>query len=154
MPSGLEVTTPDPVPTGAVTLSCHVLSVNVAVTDVAAATVTTQVPVPEQPPPLQPEKSEVASPTALNVTTVPIAYGALQVDPQEIPAGVELTVPLPVPTFNTATPTTCATNAAVTDRAWFIVTMQVPEPEHAPPHEPNIAPAPGLGTSVTLVPSA
>lgn len=38
---------------------------------------------------------------AVSVTTVPDLYGAVQVDPQEIPAGLLVTVPLPVPFFVT-----------------------------------------------------
>ena len=70
--------------------------VNVAVTEAAALIVTVQFPVPVHAP-LQPVNVEVASGAAVNVTTVPASYDALQVAPQVIPAGLEVTVPLPVP---------------------------------------------------------
>jgi len=59
--------------------------------------VTVQVPVPEQPPPLQPLKVEPAAGVAVSVTTVPLAKPAEQVALQLIPAGLLVTVPVPVP---------------------------------------------------------
>jgi hypothetical protein len=73
----------------------------VAVTVVAAVSVTVQVPVPEHPPPLQPVKVEPAAGTAVRVTTVPLAQAAIQVEPQEIPAGLLVTVPTPEPVLLT-----------------------------------------------------
>jgi hypothetical protein len=72
----------------------------VAVTDLAADIVTEHVPVPVQLP-LQPAKVEPAAGVAVNVTAVPLAYEAEQVAPQLIPAGLLVTVPLPVPLFVT-----------------------------------------------------
>jgi hypothetical protein len=69
----------------------------VAVTVVAALSVTVQVPVPEQLPPLQPEKVEPAAGAAVKVTAVPLANAAVHVAPQEIPAGLLVTVPVPAP---------------------------------------------------------
>jgi len=68
----------------------------VAVTDLAADMATVQVPVPVQAPD-QPEKLLPEAATACRVTLVPETNEAVQVDPQEIPAGVLLTVPEPVP---------------------------------------------------------
>ena len=73
-----------------------VVVLNVAVTVVAALTVTAQVPVPEQAP-LQPAKLEPAAAAALSVTAVPAGTDCEQVAPQEMPAGVPVTVPDPVP---------------------------------------------------------
>ena len=73
----------------------------VAVTVVAAEIVTVQAPVPEQPPPLQPVKMEPAAGVAVNVTAVPLVKFVAQLVPQAIPAGVLVTVPLPVPAFVT-----------------------------------------------------
>jgi hypothetical protein len=73
------------------------LSVKVAVTVVAAVTVTVQVPVPVQPPPLQPAKLEPASGDADSVIAVPWPTVSLQSGPQLMPAGVDVTVPAPVP---------------------------------------------------------
>jgi hypothetical protein len=69
---------------------------NVAVTAVLALTVMLHVLVPLQPP-VQPANVEPAFGAALSVTTVPLWKLALQVDPQLMPAGLLLTVPLPVP---------------------------------------------------------
>jgi len=73
----------------------------VAVTVVAALSVTVQVPVPEQPPPLQPLNVDPAAGAAVKVTTVPLAYAAMQVAPQEMPAGLLVTVPIPGPVLLT-----------------------------------------------------
>src|SRR2546422_11377199 len=77
------------------------VSVNVAVTVVAALSVTVQVPVPEHPAPLQPLKVEPAAGAAVKVTAVPLAYVAEQVAPQEMPAGLLVTVPVPGPVLLT-----------------------------------------------------
>jgi len=74
----------------------------VAVTEVAAFTVTVQVPVPEQPLPLQPVKVEPAAGTAVKVTAAPFVNEAEHVAPQEMPAGLLVTVPLPAPVEETA----------------------------------------------------
>jgi hypothetical protein len=59
-----------------------------------------QVPVPEQTL-LQPVKVEPVAATALSVTYVLVAKAYEQVDPQLIPAGLLVTVPLPVPPLMT-----------------------------------------------------
>ena len=69
---------------------------NVAVTDLAALIVTEQLPVPVQAP-LQPAKVEPAAAVAVRVTTVPLVKFAVHVLGQLIPAGLLLTVPVPVP---------------------------------------------------------
>ena len=75
--------------------------VKVAVTVVAALKVTVQVPVPVHPPPLQPLKVEPAAGAAVSVTAVPLAKLAEQVTPQVMPVGALVTVPAPVPAFET-----------------------------------------------------
>jgi hypothetical protein len=75
------------------------------------------------------------------------------VPPQLIPAGLELTVPLPVPDLLTDKENVCTLKVAVTDVAAFIVTEQVPVPEHPPPLQPaNVDPPAGAAVSVTDVP--
>jgi hypothetical protein len=74
----------------------------VAVTLCAAVIVTAQVPVPEHPAPLQPPKMDPPSGVAVSVTTVPLANEAAHVAPQLIPAGLEVTVPVPAPVLLTA----------------------------------------------------
>ncbi|HBP88579.1 MAG TPA: hypothetical protein DD706_12870, partial [Nitrospiraceae bacterium] len=62
---------------------------------------TIHVPVPVHPLPLQPPKVEPAVATAISVTEVPLAYSWVQSFPQEMPPGVLVTDPLPVPAFVT-----------------------------------------------------
>jgi len=68
---------------------------------VLALSVTVQVPVPVQPPPLQPLNVDPAAGVAVKVTTVPLAYAAMQLAPQEMPAGLLVTVPIPAPVLLT-----------------------------------------------------
>jgi len=68
---------------------------------VAALSVTVHVPVPVQPPPLQPLNVDPAAGVAVNVTAEPPANAAEHVAPQEMPAGLLVTVPPPVPVFET-----------------------------------------------------
>jgi hypothetical protein len=53
--------------------------------------------------PDQPVKVEPESAAAVRVTWVPLEKFAEQVDPQLIPAGADVTVPLPEPPFDTET---------------------------------------------------
>ena len=142
IPTGLEVTEPDPVP---VLDTVRVLSgfrSNVAVTECAASIVTMQVPVPVQPDPVQPVKSEPTSAVAVSVTTAPSPKALEHVAPQSIPAGLEVTEPVPVPVFDTS-------KMFCRGRTWpspsarpSIVTTQVPVPEQpAPDHPVNTEPA-------------
>ena len=99
MPAGLEVTVPAPVPAFE-TLSAKVFKVKVAVTLCADDIVTTQLPVPVQAPD-QPVKSESAEAVGVRVTRVPWVKDAEHVAPQATPPGEEVTVPVPVPAFET-----------------------------------------------------
>lgn len=74
---------------------------NVAVTVVLEFNVRAQVPVPAQPPPLQPANVDPVDGVAVNVTFVPEENDLEQVDPQSIPDGLLVTLPLPVPDFVT-----------------------------------------------------
>lgn len=71
--------------------------VKVAVTDLFESIVTVQEPVPEHPPPDHPSKIESDAAVAVRVTVVPVVTDAVQVEPQLMPEGDEVTVPLPVP---------------------------------------------------------
>jgi hypothetical protein len=104
MPAGVLDTLPVPAPVCIlVTVSVNVPSppppeaLNVAVTVVFELRVTAQFPVPEQPPPLQPAKSEPEAGVAVKVTTVSDEKDLEQVEPQLIPEGLLVTVPVPVP---------------------------------------------------------
>ena len=70
---------------------------NVAITVWVAFIVTVQVPVPEHPPPLQPAKVEGGTPFAVSVTVVLSAKSNVQVEPQSMPVGELVTVPVPEP---------------------------------------------------------
>ena len=72
----------------------NVGAAKVAVTDCAAFMFTLQMPMPEQAP-LQPVNVDPTPPTAVNAT-VPLAKVVEQIAPQLIPAGLLVTVPLPV----------------------------------------------------------
>src|SRR5437868_2055194 len=71
-------------------------TLNAADTLLAASMTTLQVPVPVQAP-LQPLNVDPLSGAAVSVTTVPAVKLAEHVDPQLTPAGLLLTLPLPVP---------------------------------------------------------
>jgi hypothetical protein len=101
-PAGDEVTVPAPLP-AFVTASANVVVelLNVAVTARAAVIETVQAPVPVHAP-LHPANDEPLAAAGVRVTEVPLLKLALQVVPQLIPAGAEVTVPAPVPFFVTA----------------------------------------------------
>src|SRR5438046_1785759 len=154
IPAGELVTVPLPVPAW-LTVSAKLGRLKVAVTVVAAETVTTHVPVPEHPPPLQPVKVEPAAGAAVSVTAVPLVKLAEQVTPQVIPAGVLVTVPMPVPALETVRTKVCDAKVAVTVVAAETVTTHVPVPEQPPPLQPlKVAPTAGVAVSVTAVPLA
>src|SRR5207244_11658166 len=114
----------------------------------------THVPAPLHPPPLQPVKAEPAAGLAVRVTAVPLAKLAEQVATQVIPAGLLVTVPLPVPALLTVRAKVGA-KVAVTAVAAETVTAQAPAPLHPPPLQPVKAePAPGVAVSVTAGPAA
>ena len=54
-------------------------------------------PVPEHPPPDHPLKVEPDAAVAVRVTVEPAVTEAVQIEPQLMPDGDEVTVPLPVP---------------------------------------------------------
>src|SRR5205807_795823 len=112
--------------------------------------VTVHVPVPVQAP-LQPVKVEPAAGAAVRVTTVPVVKEVEQVAPQEIPAGVLVTVPPPAPDLVTASDESI--DAAVPVATAVIVTAQVPVPVQPPPLQPvKVEPAAGAAVKVTTVP--
>jgi hypothetical protein len=153
MPVGLELTVPEPVPV-VLTVSATVCRVNAAVTLWAWLMLTVHDPAPVQAP-LQPVKVEPASGIASRVTLVPLAKLALQAVPQFMPAGLEATIPVPVPFF--VTPSvyvleSVVVNVAVTFCAADIVTAQLFVPVQAPLQPANVEPAAGAAVRVTLVP--
>src|SRR5699024_1319742 len=86
-------------------------------------------------------------------TEAPSANGALQLSPQSIPAGSDVTVPAPVtPTFSVWV-TATGVNVAPTLWSALMVTLQAPLPEHAPVQPEKTEPALGSGVRPTLAPS-
>src|SRR3954451_15345695 len=83
------------------TLSEPICRVNCALTATAEDMVTEHVLVPLQPPPLQPANTDPDAADAVKVTLLPAVKLALQVTPQLMPAGLLVTVPVPVPTVET-----------------------------------------------------
>ena len=69
---------------------------------------------------------------------------------QEMPAGLLVTVPLPVTVTDRVRR---ATNVAVTERFWVIATLQAPVPVQAPDQPVNAKPAAGVAVSATSVAS-
>src|SRR5512134_3418291 len=127
MPAGDEVTAPPagmappaldaPAPVTVVrVVRVSIARPNSAVTEAAPLIVTVHAPVPVQPL-LQPRNSDPASGDADRLTTVPDANPWLQVAPQEMPTGVEVTAPPPSPVFATVSVwlTVTVANVAVTD---------------------------------------
>ena len=56
------------------------------------------VPTPEQVSPVQPAKTDPGRAQALKVTACPSENAALQTAPQEMPSGLDVTSPKPLPT--------------------------------------------------------
>jgi hypothetical protein len=148
IPAGAEATVPPPVP-ARLTESAWVIRAKVAVTDAAASTVTVQVPVPEHPAPDQPAKVEVASGVAVSTTAVLASKVAVHVVPQSIPAGVEATVPPPVPARTTVSWCVIRVKVAVTDRAPSMETAQSAFPEQSPVQPAKVEVASGVAVSAT-----
>jgi len=78
--------------------------------------VTVQGAYPKQAPD-QPPKLEPAAGVAVKTTCVPSAYDAAQVEPQSIPAGLELTLPEPRPYRFTWSIFGAGEKAAATERS-------------------------------------
>src|SRR6267142_2329325 len=113
--AALMVTVQVPAP-ALLTVSVKDCGAKVAVTEVAALIVTVHVPLPVQPPPLQPEKVEPAAGAAVKVTEEPVVNEAEQAVPQEMPAGLLVTVPLPAPALETVSADVVETPMPVTSR--------------------------------------
>ena len=110
--------------------------------------------------PLQPEKVEPAAGVAVRVTLVPLVTDALQVGPQLIQPGQELTVPLLLPSLLMVSKdvgglvvTRLVLKLALIVVFAFIVTVQSPVPLHPPPDQPSkVDPAAAVAERDTTVP--
>src|SRR3954469_3274962 len=111
---------------------------NVAVTVVSPVSSTVHDPVPKHPPPDQPVKAFPGSAAGVSVTDWPSSKRAEQIAPQVMPAGEELTPPLPTPSLTTSRvrwATGSPSKAAITLLSAPIVTMHVPVPEQPAPDQ-------------------
>ena len=111
-----------------------------------------------QPVPLQPAKVDPVSGAAVKVTRVPLLYVPEQVLPQLMPAGLLVTVPLPVPDFvieRVKVCGACGLKVAVQVLLAFIVTEIVTEPvvvQPVPLQPAKVEPVAGVAVKVTEVP--
>ena len=95
MPAGADATPPVPVPVIVTTI--EFASANVGAMVTSAEAVTTQSPTPGQLSLPQPINVEPGAGVAVNVIAVPSTKGSLQSVPQSMPAGFDVTVPVPLP---------------------------------------------------------
>jgi hypothetical protein len=121
-----------------------------AVTDSAEVTEIGHVgAVPEHAPP-QPTNTIPGAGVSVSVTAAPFANVAEQVDPQLIPAGLLVTVPLPESITVTVS---AVVKMPKTDCAALIVTEhELVEPAHTPLQDWNVDPDPAVPLSVTTAP--
>ena len=112
------------------------------------------VAVPVQAPD-QPVKVEPLDALAVKVTLLAVVKLARHDEPQLMPVGELVTVPLPVPAFVTASVLVVRAKVAVTDFAAVMLTVQVVAVPVQPPDQlENAELAAGAAMSVTLVPEA
>jgi hypothetical protein len=143
MPAGLEVTVPVPL-----TLTVNPGAPKFAVTVPAALMATLQDGAAPQGAD-QPRNDEPAAGVAVSVTVLPYAKLALQVAPQLMPAGTDVTVPAPVG-LETTVRVGVALKLAVTVAGALNATEVVAAlPEALPPQVANALPAPGIAVRVT-----
>jgi hypothetical protein len=100
--------------------------------------------------PLHPANVEPVAGLAVKVTIVLVLKLAEQVAPQLIPEGDDITVPVPVPVFETERPCTPLANVAVTAISLVMTTEQGPVPLQAPDQPLKVEPDPGDAFSVTV----
>jgi hypothetical protein len=138
-----------------VSVRADAVAVNVPVTEWSVPIVSVHVPVPEQSPD-HPANVLPAAAVAVSVTCVPGARLTEQVAPQSIPAGLLVTVPVPVPAFETVSVRGDggAVNVAVTERLMLIVSVHVPVPEQPPVQPANVWPGAGVAVRITTEPLA
>ena len=150
---------PVPVPVSAtVNVTFVTFLVKFAVTLVATVMSNIHTSVPSHgPAPVQPANVEPAAAVAVSATTCPLAKFATQVGWQAIPAGVLITVPVPVPASVTVKATFVAdlVKVAVTACAAVMVTEQPAVPLQPAPLQPaNVEPAAAVALSATTCPLA
>ena len=128
---------------------------NVAVTDVAAVGERMHVDVPLQAPD-QPANVEPEAAVAVSVTCVPLGKVSLHVDPQLMPVGALVTVPVPLPASTTVSWTGGGVAVKVAPTVVLAVrfTTHAPVPVQAPVQPPKAELVLTASVSVTDVPLA
>src|SRR5262245_21677658 len=122
-------------------------ALKVALTERAWLMVTVQLRAPVQAP-LQPVNFERLEAAARSVTALPWVKAWTQAEPQRRPAGVELTVPVPLPARFSVSALSLS-KVAVTARSALGVTVQAAAPEQAPDQPVNDEPGAAVAVSVT-----
>jgi len=147
MPAGLDVTVPLPVPALLIVRVAGGIKLKVAVQLRSAVIVT--LPSEQSASPAQPLKREPCAGVAVSVTTCAKPNGAPQTTPQLMPAGLEVTFPLPVPVrVIVRVEGGIKLKVAVQPRSEDIVML--PSEQSASPVQPAKAePAAGVAVSVT-----
>jgi len=100
IPPGSDVTVPPPSPARVTDSEWEPGGLKLAMTDFAVSIVTTHEPVPEHTPD-QPPKVELPMGEAVRVTSVPLAKSCVQSGLHDMPEGLEVTNPLPLPPRDT-----------------------------------------------------
>ena len=119
-------------------------------TDLFAPIVTVHVDPFSLSQPVHPVKIDKVAGVAVSVTGVPITKSLPQAEPQLIPGGDEVTVPLPIPVVDTVSVNRLSMKIAVTDLDDDIETVHVaPETESQPVHPVKSEFAAGAAVSVT-----
>jgi hypothetical protein len=101
--------------------------------------------------PLHPSKTNPEFAVAVKVTTCPKANGTLQVAPQLMPAGLLVTVPVPVPTLVTVKAGGVNVKVAVQLRSTDIV-IEPSRQSASPLHAAKVDPRPGVAVKSMIVP--
>ncbi len=154
IPAGLLVTVPLPLPALVTVRVNPIVKVKVAVTDLLASMRTVQVVAVPLQAPLQPVKVEPAAGVAVRVTVVPLGKAAEHMVPQSIPAGLLVTLPLPLPALVTVrVKVVTSEKVAVTNLLASMTTVQVVAvPLQAPLQPVKVEPEAGAAVRVTVVP--
>src|SRR5439155_20503779 len=98
-------------------------------------------------------KVEPVMGVAVRVTNVPIGEVAEQAVPQSMPAGVRVTIPLPVHALTTVRANHCTSKVAVTVVDAVTVTVQASGPVQPAPLQPmKVDPLAGAAVRITTVP--
>lgn len=147
MPPGLDVTVPRPIP-AFVTDSVKRFNAKTAVAALLAVMPIVQVVPETESHPVQPTNVESVAGVAVMTTWELLTNNAEHSVPQLIPAGLDVTVPLP--DLVTESVKRDSVNVAATDRLLVMVTVHVaPDAESQPVHPVKVESDPAAAVNVT-----